>query len=1474
MTAENQHDSCPDGDRDPSEERVAELLCGYLERLNAGEQLDEQTIRSEHPELAEELLAELRMLEMVPSDTVRSAPLGTLGDYTLRRQIGRGGMGIVYEAWENSMDRPVALKILPAGVAADDKAFNRFMREARTAGKLSHSNIVPVFGVGIKERTPYFAMEFIEGETLAQVLARIKEADDEAETPFGPRERQDYFVRLGAGFAEVADGLQHAHSKGVVHRDIKPSNLILDSEGRLRILDFGLARLEGQESLTISGDVVGTPLYMSPEQARRKRIRVDHRTDVYSLGATMYEALAGRPPFRGKNHADTLSQIIERDPVGPKKVNPRVPKDLETIVLKCLRKDPVDRYGTAEALGQDLRRFVRGDPIEARSQGRWQKLARWAWRLRRRVAASGILLVLLGLTGGIHLQKQRAENRLRQAEYMQEVAQAVEMVHFGRLSTGFEREGGRRVDPMGFFVPPETRRRPRERAQDPVAEAVEKLGASIAKVPEKPDAYLHRARALLLLDDEEGALRDLDEAIARDREFVPARLLRASIFRTRGQLDAAEAEMVRARQSREEWGEAWITAQTAADEHRWTDIARACSALIDRYREGDEVYIGASAEIHILRGKAFLRTRRFRAAIRDFAVAEDRWREALDPVLLEAEAYYRDGAPEEAERVLSAFYARTSFKTVAALGAALRYYYLQANRKALEWADRIEDGILRDRTRVPILVVQGRALSAVIAGENVLRADPGDLVVCGALIWAHMARWDVDRALEVAERAFRLDSGDLWANLGLGWTLGWKGKLEEAIEYLSRSTEIQETHAGRRMLAAAYFVQGDATRASEAVEQGLELLRRGGSAVHSLDVAGYSIFVPILEHLGEYDGMFDLHRRILEVVPGHWETHRQLIEFVKNDPPLSSAAALDSFLDRLAAAVEKDVACPRCLETGAFLLAHHPAEADLAGALAWARLAVEKSGGRSARALRTLADVLSQSEDYGEAVVALEKAIEIDGRDPIHRVMLSECRRADLPRIASYETVDALLFEGEKQIVVENDAKWRFLKGTREPSENREWTRVDFDDSSWTQGSGPFGDGLSCSRTRLDDMVGRYTTVYARHLFKVDDPGIYRHLWLRVEARDGFVAYLNGEEIGRAGAGGPGTHIPHDGSAAEILPREALCLLSIDTRHLRASDNCLALQGLNHRDCQPFFYLAAALIGEVRPRPAEGRKLVEAYRQVADTFEARNRLLYLEAREAQKEGNHARAIELLAGLATRDPETPLPHLRRAEILRAGGKFAEAEEGLRRILPSFPERKELWELWHEIVNVNLHLPLEDVLSTWEAGELRGYGADLWGLWEPLAAGGRFRMDCGGGEYTGAGGETWARDRFFTGGRGGRARVEMDEALDRDLYRSQRSFPYQGNASQGYRIPLPPGHYRIALHFAETRFLGAGRRRFTVLVEGERVLEAYDPGTRGFAVPHSKVIRDTRVTDGYLDIVFVQGLANPVISALEIERVERP
>ena len=391
-------DNLPGRAPDLREEVLAEVLSEYVDRLNAGECIQPETVRIEHPELAEELLVELKT---IPAWIERGSPigtetdLGTIGDYSVERELGRGGMGVVYKAWQNSMERPVALKILPTGVAADGRASARFLREAQAAGQLDHPNVVHVHGIGIEEKNPYYAMEFVEGETLAELL---RDSTNEANTRFGKESVGKYFINVASAFADVADGLHHAHSRGVIHRDIKPSNLILDGSGRFRILDFGLAHVEGQDTLTRSGEFLGTPLYMSPEQAHGKRIPIDHRTDIYSLGATLYEAICGAPPFRGTDAVDTLSKIVDRDPVEPQTVNPRVPKDLETIVLKCLRKDAGARYSTAEALSQDLRRFVRGDPIEARPRSAWEILVSRGRRHRRILAVSTCVLAAATLS--------------------------------------------------------------------------------------------------------------------------------------------------------------------------------------------------------------------------------------------------------------------------------------------------------------------------------------------------------------------------------------------------------------------------------------------------------------------------------------------------------------------------------------------------------------------------------------------------------------------------------------------------------------------------------------------------------------------------------------------------------------------------------------------------------------------------------------------------------------------------------------------------------------------------------------------------------------------------------------------------------------------------------------------------------------------------------------------------------------------
>ncbi len=549
-----------------------ELLARYVEKLNTAGFVDPEEVLQDNPDLGPAILEDLETyIQFRSVDERTGGPLGTLGDYTLRRQIGRGGMGVVYEAWQNSMDRRVALKVLPAGLAADEKAFTRFMREAKTAGKLNHKNVVGVHAAGFDENAPYYAMEYIEGETLAQILARLKDTPQDADTPFGfSRDDVAYHSTLARCFAEVADGLQYAHSKGIIHRDIKPSNLILDGESRLRILDFGLAHLEGQESLTLSGDFLGTVLYMSPEQAMAKRIPIDHRTDIYSLGATMYEMLAERPVFEGKTREHTLSQIITRDPVPLRSRDPRIPKDLETIVLKCLYKAQDDRYGSAEALAQDLRRFARGDPIEARPQPALEKLGRRAWRKRRLIGVALLALFFL-LTVALLARKEWQEAyRGKLSEYHDIILRSVTGIELGRDIRKNRIEGLLdQPSPVGEVLP------------DPIEEAVGELECAINLLPEKPEAYYHLADAHRILRKNPEALEAVGKALECDPVFAPALILEALLLEESGKDGAAEERRKKAETiAGNEWTRAWLTAQTAEEKKEWETAIPAYKKLI------------------------------------------------------------------------------------------------------------------------------------------------------------------------------------------------------------------------------------------------------------------------------------------------------------------------------------------------------------------------------------------------------------------------------------------------------------------------------------------------------------------------------------------------------------------------------------------------------------------------------------------------------------------------------------------------------------------------------------------------------------------------------------------------------------------------------------------------------------------------------------------------------------------------------
>jgi hypothetical protein len=322
----------------------------------------------------------------LPTEPASAAALSkpvNIPGYEIHDELGRGAMGVVYRAVQLKLHREVALKMILAGVHAGAEQLARFRREAEAVARLQHFHIVQIFEVGEHDGCPYFSLELVPGGTLADKLDG---------KPF-PASRAAEMV------AQLAGAMNFVHQRGIIHRDLKPGNVLLTPAGMPKISDFGLAKLLGEEAeRTQSGAILGTPSYMAPEQAAGKVREVGPAADIYALGAILYELLTGRPPFHAETTVDTLLQVVECEPVAPRALNPQVPRSLETICMKCLQKNPAQRYPSAAALEEDLRCFLTDEPIRARAEGMGERLVRWISRHPGASFARGLAgLILLPL---------------------------------------------------------------------------------------------------------------------------------------------------------------------------------------------------------------------------------------------------------------------------------------------------------------------------------------------------------------------------------------------------------------------------------------------------------------------------------------------------------------------------------------------------------------------------------------------------------------------------------------------------------------------------------------------------------------------------------------------------------------------------------------------------------------------------------------------------------------------------------------------------------------------------------------------------------------------------------------------------------------------------------------------------------------------------------------------------------------------
>lgn len=1405
-------------ERSKRETRVARVIASCSDQLNAGARLDIPTVLAKYPDIAAELQVALHMLTEVPAPPC-DRPLGSFGDYTLIRELGRGGMGVVYEAWQHSMARRVALKVLPAGIAADERAYSRFLREAHAAGRLHHPSIVSVHAMGLEENTPYYAMEYVEGSSLDSLPDALPEPPQGSSLGWGsPSDGIIYFGRVARAFAGVADGLQHAHGHGVIHRDIKPGNLILDSTGRLRLLDFGLARLEGHENLTRSGDFVGTPLYMSPEQAQTLKIPVTHRSDIYSLGATLYVSLTGSPPHQGKSQQDTLSRILECDPRPPRAVNSSVPRPLETIVLKCLRKDPQERYGTAEALSQDLRRFVRGDPIEARPQSLPEKLIRQFRRYKRRAIVGGVFLSLVVALGvvSLNLFVQKAQDR--QARYEQNVREAVMRLQLGILPaelTGNVEE----LHGASTYLRPDKR--------FVFEDALVALQRAAALSPDRPEAPYHRARGLQLLGLFDKAREEVEEALRKSPDFVPAATLRASIL---GQ-DLPDEPIADSPTSSRwaPWMSKWVAAQRFKEERRWRDAERAYSALIALGKDHGEFYVGSSVETRLGRGIARLGMRDFLGATEDFGVARAMWSDSPVPSLLLGQTFILFDDSPRAFRVFEELFQETSpeGQDAVALEVALLIRQHDALRDvALSWIERMRPGLFRERGRVRLLIESRRyEQAAEIAAEVMVRPDaaacdaaqlawasagagiltseeiiariadalrrgPDDrytLYLCGRA-YAVLGRFDTAR--DLYEQAQELDPRFAAAAWESGWMLVKQGRVAEAEEYFRLYLErFPDSAVGQATLARCCLKRNKIDEALAFVGIALEL--NPGFAY------GYLTRATILRLQGDADRAEEDYQRCLALSP----RSRKVKPLVLLAKLYRCTDRLDEALDCLNQALAIDALDPSALQLKASI---YREQGDPDEAFERWRKSVDRCG-ECVVERSLLAKLLREKGRYDESLRYLSESL---ARSPLYYWSHYELRRMLLaPVRMGGEKSLAGLIQVLQGIVDGGDSQQMLL----------EHLAAARGALAWAQGDAAHALEL------LEALGSRFPRRRLLHLPRVR--ALRAEVFPDLPSYGAVDAALDGQSLGSdrelqerflEASGGQDRRQTARYLDARILERHGALRESLSTFEALSSDE--------PDRPEPWVRRLEVLL-RLGERGVAGKVVLQALERLPNEPQLWSLWVRLNSTVGGRVG--------LAGLSDAFPT---------------GLIVEASEAL------------------TAVDRRVESASEDAVAVSEYLETRSYWQDVLWLVSRLAAGKVVRINCGGIQREDREGQLWGRDAFYRGGRVSLASAATSvEGTDSpEIYRAARTFDAV-NSVKKYSLPVPDGCYRVVLHFAELYFSQEGKREFGILLEGESLAESYRPSPKKARTVAGEVC----VTDGWLDIQFDSRKDHPKVSGIEVE-----
>jgi tetratricopeptide (TPR) repeat protein/serine/threonine protein kinase len=846
MNAATEHESL--------ESLVARVADDFLEQQKRGEQPDVEEYAARYPQHAAVLREVLAALQIVglsksagdqpglraPEESL-AAPLG---DFRIIREVGRGGMGVVYEAEQMSLDRRVALKVLPFAATMDPRQLQRFQNEARAAASLEHPHIVPVHGVGCERGVHYYAMKFIDGQSLAEVISEVNRAKELNHRGTENTEKNritavsslcslclcgsnEFFKSVAELGLQAAEALEHAHSVGIVHRDIKPANLMIDGRGALWITDFGLARTASDDCLTMTGDVLGTLRYMSPEQALAKHGLVDHRTDVYSLGVTLYELLTGTPAVNGKDREEILNAITLDEPRPPRTLNAPIPRDLETIVLKAMAKNPADRYATAQELADDLRHWLEDRPIRARRPPPWLRLRRWGRRHRALVACMAAVMttmLVMGVVWAVGHQRRQAET---ERGVTAALVQAETLVD----------EGDKLIEhPERWQAKARLAQAALEKAEELLAAGV--ATTDLAKRVEQDRAAVEGAVAdSELLVEVERIQLELAASENKARFNLAASAYAKALGNYGVNLAALEAAGERIRGSR------LRTALLAALEDWWR-----VSHDEKELKQLDQVLLAVDPPRDVFRA-------RWREAVRrrDGAtlvkMAAELPKQRLTPILVccRARDLLRVKEWKVAERLLKAAQVRNpgDFWLNHELGLAI---LLQGRARGEETA-------------------RAREAVGYLRAALVLRSDSP--AVHNNLGSALMDQGDLDEAIGCFQVAIKIDRNYAVSHHNLGGALKAKGKVDEAIACYKRAIDIDPTHADFHYnLGVAWKERGKVDEAIACYKRAIKIDPREASYHYNLGVA--------LAETVKVDEAIPYLREAIRLNPRHARAHGEL----------------------------------------------------------------------------------------------------------------------------------------------------------------------------------------------------------------------------------------------------------------------------------------------------------------------------------------------------------------------------------------------------------------------------------------------------------------------------------------------------------------------------------------------------------------------------------------------------------------------